>query len=251
MQLLFGSGSAFVGSNTAAQPEIQKLGVLQDITLDFDRTIKELSGTYQAPVAIAAGALKITGKAKLAQFSIVQWNNIFGGQTLNTGQVNQALDEPHSIPGTPYQVTVTNGTTMVDDLGVRYKTTGLPLVPVASAPAVGQYVRGVAGTGQYTFAAADTLANILMSYSYTTAGSGSNVLLPNPVQGVQPTFTLWFNTTFTVPGQSAQQLTYKLNNCIISKWSMPTKMADWNIMEIDFQAFADLSNNLLTVSAVE
>lgn len=73
--------------------------------------------------------------------------------------------ETQTVPAAPYTVTAsqTNGTWAQDD-GVTYAN-GTPLTPVASAPAVGQYIPPAAD-GVYTFAAADTAAQMLISYSY-------------------------------------------------------------------------------------
>src|SRR5271168_3099923 len=77
--------------------------------------------------------------------------------------------EPWTVPAaTPWQVTVLQQEGVWSrDNGVVYATSGASLVPVASAPTVGQYIPPPDATpGLYTFAAADTGAAILISYSF-------------------------------------------------------------------------------------
>lgn len=73
-------------------------------------------------------------------------------------------DEEQTIPATPYAITTDqiNGKWMQDD-GVTYAATGISLTAVNGTPATGQY--NAAG-GVYTFAAADTGLDVLISYSY-------------------------------------------------------------------------------------
>ena len=77
------------------------------------------------------------------------------------------LNEAQTIPATPYQITPTQpyGNWAQDD-GVTYAN-GTALTKVAMSPTAGQY--SVSSTGVYTFAAADTTAAVLISYSYTPA----------------------------------------------------------------------------------
>lgn len=82
------------------------------------------------------------------------------------------FDEQHTIPGSPYQVTVANTTSFIDD-GVFYVATGQQLTKVASSPTQGQYT--VTSGGLYTFAAADTGQVVEINYtstaSYTSGGT--------------------------------------------------------------------------------
>jgi CTP:molybdopterin cytidylyltransferase MocA len=112
---------------------------------------------------VARGKCKIAGKAKFAQIVGKHVNDLFFGQTMNTGQKLTALDEPQNVPGVAaYTITVTNSAQFVDDWGVRYSVTGLPLAKVSSAPVQGQYS---VSAGVYTFASADASAAVLISYA--------------------------------------------------------------------------------------
>src|SRR5947209_15758676 len=152
----FGSGTLWgypSGGNLAANPTPIKFGTLQDVNLEISGALKELYGQNQFAEAVARGKCKISGKAKFAQIVGKHVNDLFFGQTMSSGQKLTALDETQTVPGTsPYTVTVTNSAQFVDDWGVRYSATGLPLTKITSAPVQGQY--SVSG-GTYTFAVAD------------------------------------------------------------------------------------------------
>lgn len=251
-QYHFGSGTVIGKRTDVANTQPALLGVLQDITVDFDRTLKELIGQYQMPVAIAASALKITGKAKFGRFQATQFNNLFFGATQATGMTELALAEAATIPGSPFQVTVSNGATFVEDFGVFDATTGVQYTPVPSGPTTGQYIAGAVGVGQYTFAAADTTKAVVIYYSYTVSTAGtSKITLANQLMGQQPVFKVALKNKWTDPSGTVKDLVLVLNSCVSSKITMPFSNQDWSIPELDFSAFADASNNLGTLSLTE
>jgi hypothetical protein len=237
-QRSFGSGLLFA-TNTAANSTPIQFGTLQDVSLDISRTVKELYGQGQFPVAVGAAQQKITGKAKFAQVSGSLYNDLFFGGTSATGQTLLVYQEAGAIPATTtYTVTVSGSANFVDDEGVLYADTGLPFKKVASAPTQGQYS---VAAGVYTFAAADASKNVLISYTKTDATNGTTITTGNPLQGVQPTFSI-----IVVRQYNGQQEAFKLWSCIASKLSLPTKMADWGITELDFTAFADSAGRTIT-----
>lgn len=95
----------------------------------------------------------------------------------NTGPLNnQTVVQRVTVPGAPYQVTVTNGATLIANGGVVFDATSAALTAVAASPTAGQYVSGAAGVGTYTFAAANTGAVLDITYSYSlTASKGVNI----------------------------------------------------------------------------
>jgi hypothetical protein len=237
-QRSFGSGLLFATNTTAGSTPIQ-FGTLQDVSLDMSRTLKELYGQGQYPVAVGAAQMKITGKAKVGQVNGQLYNDLFFGGTSAVGQTLLVYNEAGSVPAvTTYTITVAGSATWVEDQGVLYSATGLPFKRVASAPTIGQYT---VAAGVYTFAAADASAAVLISYTKTDAANGKTITTGNPLQGVQPTFTMIVSRQY-----NGQQESFKLWSCIASKLSLPTKMADWGITELDFTAFADSAGRTIT-----
>ena len=238
----FGSG-CLIGTRTdIANGTPINFGLVQAVTIDETATIKELYGQNQRAVAIARGTIKTTGKATVAKISGIALASLFYGFVPAAGQLATSFGEAGSgaIPTTPFQLTVTNSATFVDDLGVIYAATGLPFTKVASAPTIGQYS---VAAGIYLFAAADTGKTVLFSYTYTIAALGQKFVVTNQLLGTTPTFSCQFYTTF-----QGQALSLKINNCTSSKLAMASKLEDFTIPEFDFSCFADAAGNIMTWS---
>lgn len=243
----FGSGTLWgypLGGNLAANPTPMKFGTLQDVALDISGSLKELYGQNQFAETVARGKYKITGKAKFAQIVGKHVNDLFFGQTLNTGQKLTALDEAQSVPASsPYTVTVTNAAQFTDDWGVRYSATGLPLTKVASSPVQGQYSAN--SSGVYTFAAADAGAAMLITYRYSSA-AGVQLNIRQQLMGFAPSFQILLNEQYA--GKQANLLLY---SCVAEKLSWQTKNEDFLIPEFDFEAFANSSGQVMDLYLAE
>lgn len=223
-----------------------QFGVLQEVSLDVSFDTKMLYGRNQFPVAVGRGKGKISGKSKFAQINGAILNSLFFGQTMTNGIYADVNDIVGAlIPTTPFTITPTvpSSGTWATDLGVR-NALGLPMTRVASAPTTGQYS---VAAGVYTFAAADTGQRVFISFQYTatsTAAKRSTVL--NVPMGYAPTFRCDLYEPF-----QGQSLTITLPNCISSKLQFATKLDDFNIPELDFEAFADAAGNVMTWATSE
>jgi hypothetical protein len=245
-QYAFGAGSFWGIANGSANPTPNRFGALQSASVDFTSTVKELYGSYQLPLAIGRGTMKIEGKAQAGQFQGRILSDLFFGISKTVGQTLVADNEAGAIPtSVAYTVTVANSTGFKTDLGVKYAATGLPFVCVASAPTVGQYT---VAAGVYTFAAADEGANVLISYTYTPASNtaGESVTMTNQLLGTAPNFKSVVSQTF-----NSERVTLTLNQCVATKYTFDTKLEDFNIPEFDFSAFVDASNTLGVISLGE
>ena len=248
MQLAFGSGALWGERTDVTGSGIgpRQFGVLQDITIDFDWTTKELYGQYQFPQAIARGQGKITGKAKFAQILGLLYSDIFFGALPATGQFAIAQSEAATVLATaPYSVTVANASAYNDDLGIAYAATGKRFNRVTTPATSGQYSVDFA-TGVYTFSSADAGAALLISYTYSLTTSGNKLMLTNQPTGTTPTFKATFYTTYAGNGTAL-----RLNACTAQKLSLPTKVDDWTIYDLDFTAFADAGGTIGYLSTVE
>lgn len=249
MQLAFGSGALWgertdLGLTSGIGP--RQFGILQDISIDFDWTAKELYGQYQFPVAIGRGQGKITGKAKFARILGLVYSDIFFGLTPSVGQFGVAEYEADTVPlSSPFQLVVANAGSYNDDLGVFYAQSSLAFNRVGTPAAAGQYAVNFA-TGVYTFSAADEGQAVLISYTYGVATSGTELKITNQLMGILPTFKATFYTTYQGKGTAL-----RLNACAASKLSLPTRLDDWTIEEMDFMAFADASGTIGYFSTVE
>ena len=240
----FGSGVLLGTRTDIANATPVNFGLVQEVQIDLQFTAKELYGQYQFPVAIARGQGKATGKAKMAQISGLAFNNLFFGGTLASGQLATSFGEAGTVPGSPaYTITVANSANWQEDYGVVYAATGLPLSKVASAPSGGQYS---VAAGVYTFNAADASKPVLISYTYTIAGTGQLLTFANPLMGTTPTFQAQLYTSF-----QGKPCNVKLFNCVSTKLAFATKLEDFVIPELDFDIFANTAGNVLQWSFAE
>jgi hypothetical protein len=241
MQYEFGSGNLF-GATGAT---VDKFGALQDVSIDISSSLKSLYGQNAYPLTVARGQAKISGKAKFANLNGAMLNNLFFGGSIAAGRTEYVNQEVGTIPGTPFQITVANGATFKEDLGVTYAATGIPLVRVPSAPATGQYSVTVA-TGIYLFATADTGLSVYIDYGYTVAASGKTLTVINTLTGVAPSFIASMPIKY-----NGKTMYLRLLACVSSKLTLATKIEDFLVPEFDFEAFADASGNVLTLSLTE
>jgi hypothetical protein len=243
MQLFFHTGTLY-GKSAAANATPQAFGTLQNVSIDLAWTTKELFGQNNFPVAVGQGTCKITGKATTAQIQARLFNDLFLNGTLSTGEVAVAVSEPGTIPGSvAYTVTVVNSATYVEDFEVKYASTGLPFIKVASAPAIGQYS---VAAGVFTFAAADANAPVLISYTYTVSASGQKVSLTQQLVGAAPVFSLVLGGGY---GQGAKIPGIKLYSCTGTKLSFATKQNDFVMPGFEFMAFANAAGNVMDWSS--
>jgi hypothetical protein len=236
-QFVFGSGVLICKrTDVASTPSL--LGTLQEVSVDFDRKIETLLGQYNFAVAAGGAEFKITGKSKSARFQAATINNIFLGQTLTSGSVAMATTEQQTVVSGGF--TITNSGTFAEDLGLFYQSGGVALGSVTSNPAAGQY--SYTSSGIYDVNSADNGKVIDAFYNYTLSG-GSTIGLANQLQGPLPIFELSMQETFNYYG-TTKTLLLKLNACVSSKLSMTFNNSKFAIPEFDFQAIADISNNI-------
>lgn len=239
----FGAGVAFAIPNVT-NPTPVPIGIIQEASVDFSFTTKQLFGQFQYPVAVGRGTAKVSGKLKFGEINSQIINTIFFGITPTAGQVQLASLEAGSIPTTPFQITVANAAQFESDRGVAFASTGQKLTRVASAPTTGQYSVNVA-TGVYTFASADNAASpaVLISYTYNlvTAGISLTGSLTNPQLGAAQQFSV---DLYTYDPTLNQQWGLRLLACQASKLAFMTKLEDFMVPEIDFEAYADATNTV-------
>jgi hypothetical protein len=241
VNIQFGTGVLFGlpnAGNLATNPTPYKFPVLQEASVEFKADLKKLFGTSQFPVAKARGKIDVSCKAKIAAFNPDFMNQMYFGQASAPGVTQMNVEEVHPIPATPFQVTVTNAVHFVTDYGVTFQATGVPLTKVPSAPTTGQYSVN-SGTGIYTFAAADTLLGVLISYSSTDATAGETITLKNQLMGFAPEFRAFLFSAFRT-----KRLGIELYSCTLGQLTIPTKQEDFWMADITFDASVDSSDTL-------
>lgn len=238
--LMFGSGVALAApqpssGNPAPNPTPMGLGVLQNIKLTLGADIKSLYGIDQWAVDTAIGKRSIKGSFEFAQISNLLMSQLFFGDASTAGTVDTTTypGESHTIPTTPYEVTVTNDVlTPLVDYGVTFAATGIGLKAVASDPTTGEYAVDLS-TGIYTFAAADTTLEVFINYSWTPASGGSTLTAATHPMGWGPLIAL--NLVFPYEGGG---LGFYLPNVRLGKIDIATKLEDYTMYTTDYEGFA-------------
>jgi hypothetical protein len=230
--VVWGTEQSDAYGNAIANPTPILFGVLQDIMIDFSGDTKDLYGQSQVAYTVAAGKMKITGKAKWAQVNMATIANLFFGQSYASGLLSDNFDTTGAvIPTTPFAITPTvpvAGTWSVD-LGVR-DIYGNQWTRVASAPAGLQYS---VAAGVYTFPAATAGQTVFISYQYTaTSTTAKTATFVAPPMGTKPVFRCDFSL-----GYQANATTMSLFQCVATKFSLSTKLDDFLTQELDFSAF--------------
>ena len=235
---IFGSG-ALIGTPGGSNPTPTNFGLVQEVTLDESTSLKTLFGQNRRAIAVGAGTIKTTGKAKMARISGLALGLLYYGITPVAGQLATSFGEAGTVPASSsYTITVANSSGFVADQGVIYAATGLPLKNVASLTAAGQYTYSA---GVYTFYSGDASAKVLISYNYTISASGQKILVGNPLLGAVTSFAanLYGLDPTTGLGYSLQ-----LYNCVTSKLSFATKLEDFVMPELDFECYVNAAGNL-------
>lgn len=223
-----------IAAGAIAQP--RRIGTLQEVSFSFKGTNKELTGEMQFAEAVGRSDVKISGKAKTGKFNADAFNDIFFNQQPVAGHKSVVYDEEGTIDEAGY--TVAAGADFVQDLGVAYKTSGIQLVRVASAPAVGQYSLNEA-TGAYAFNVGDEDKAVLVSYVKEVSGSGKTIPIVNMLAGEAPVFQGIFVNKF-----QGKQVYLKLNALVSENLDFGFKTGDFAMPDFGFMAQADANGNV-------
>lgn len=251
-----GSGNLYVrptAGNLAANPTPLQGFTVQDVSVDIAGDIKELRGQNQFPDDTATVDKKLTGKFGIGRKDLTMFNQIFSADTISTTGQSVVPNFAASIPATPFTVTITPPASGVFqfDLGVFFSATSIELIKVASAPVTGQYAVNE-GTGVYTFAAADTLLGVSISYSYTVTTQGATYQVNNQTIGYGPQIEVWIVDTYQSKTVSARQIynVIRIYAAKVNKITIGNKRGDYSIPEVDWAGFASSSGRVLDMYSV-
>ena len=215
---------------------------MQEVSIDFKGDLKKLYTQSQFPIATARGKLDVTGKAKIVNYDPDPINQLFWAQSIAAGIEVPVDRELQTIPNTATPaITVTNNTTWAHDNGVQFTngpSAGALLLKVTSSPATGQYATN-ATPGVYLFAAVDNTNQVAISYTYTNSTRGKTITLVNQLMGYAPVVAMDMWNTFR-----NKVLGIRLNACTLGSWSYPSKLEDFWVSDVSFDANTDSADAL-------
>ena len=231
----FGIGSiTAIPSGTNVTPS--DLAVVRGATVEFKTTDKPLKGNMMAPLDSATADLMVTGKIQAADFSADLISLVVPGTTTATGRAKMAV-ESSAIPGTPFQITVTQSANFLTNLGVIDLTTGKRMKVGATASGTGIYAYSA---GVYTFNTADSTHTVQIRYAYNDASTGTTVTSTNQAVGATSGYGLYL---FDPAGGTKEEGIY-IPSVKFPSLSLTLKSDDWTESGLDFTAYADASGKL-------
>lgn len=221
--------------------------LLQEVTIDFKADLKKLWTLSQFPISTARGKVEIMGKAKMVSFEPDVENQLYFAQTETIGMSIPVDQEQHTITNTAsnvFSVVVFNNAspTILQDNGV-YLNSGtyageLMLESPTNPPGAEMYYVNIT-SGTYYFNTADNGSNVLISYTYQNSTRGKTITLVNQIMGYAPQWRADFWGTFR-----NKYFGIRLNQVTMGTWSIPTKLEDYWVSDLTFDANADSTNNL-------
>jgi hypothetical protein len=154
-------------------------------------------------------------------------------------------DEAHAIPAsTSYDVTATHAADFGSNFGVFNVTDQVMMVEHETTPAANVYT--VTSGGVYTFAAANASDNICLIYSYTAAATGKTVTIENSIAKVSKLFRL---SCVTADTEATGGVLYAIFPTVaFGNLSWDTKDKAWTVTNVEFEACADVDEDICTIS---
>ena len=168
---------------SGANPDKVQLAVVKSWNFDLTQEEIELRGSGLDSLETLPVKRSVKGKLQLSDFSTNLIAAVTSGTTISAGSVIGTVQSA-TVPTTPFQITVTNSGTFVQDLGVIDLTTGKEMVEGATATGTGVYA---VSAGVYTFNTADSGHNVKISYRYTAAATGKTLEVAAADAGVAAT----------------------------------------------------------------
>ena len=243
-QSVFGVGFLFA-TPSGTNPTPTRFGRLQDVAVDFSYDAKMLYGSNQYALENARGKAKIDIKATIGVVDPALFNNIFFGLTTTSGETLNSVDESATTATTTF--TVVNAGTFSQDLGVYNTVTGLWMTRVASAPAAGQYAVNTS-TGVYTINSAQENQLLKVSYTYASSSTGTSLAFTNQLMGTGVIFSVQLVNKFKGSDGTTRSLFLNFPAVQCPKLSMPLKLDDFTLPQLDMMAQDNGSGSVFNYS---
>ncbi len=242
MELMFGIGALWGqrvdvnGLPIGIGPH--QFAILQDSSCDFDFEQKDLYSQLGFPLDAARGKGKVSVKSKVARIYTALYADLFFGETFAAGEVNVSQNELVTL-GAGGVYTVTHSSAFIADLGVFINAGGQNFLQLTTGT-ITNTEYGVSTAGVYTFNTSLAGTVLAISYVYTDSG-GFEFTIHNNLMGFTPTFqaTLYHNNPTL---RSTGQMTLRLNTCISSRLTFPTRVGEYTMPDFDFMAIGDGAN---------
>ena len=228
--LFFHSAEVYLKPSTA-NPTPRRIGVLQDISIEIKRDIKELFGENKFAEDAASGNESISGKYKSGEMDPSWITEAFLDADRTTGMLLFARAELHTV--TAGTTTVTHAVDFSEDYGVINPLTNQAYRRVATTPAAGEYSVNES-TGVYTFNASENATSVGHTYLYEVT-TGETYTVNNSAAGdsVYCSIFLYKNSRAGTP------FGLRLANATFESASFGFKLNEYTMPEGSFKGFAN------------
>ncbi len=243
-QSVFGVGFLFA-TPAGSNPTPTRFGRLQDVSVDFSYDSKLLYGSNQYPLEQARGKAKIELKATVGVVDPALFNSVYFGLAVASGETLNSVDESQTPSAGSF--TVANGATFSQDLGVYNTVTGLWMRRVAATPGPGQYAVNTM-TGVYTTNTAQNGQLVRASYTYASPSSGSSLSFSNQLMGASVIFSVQLVNKFKGSDGVVRSLFLNFPAVVCPKLTMPLKLDDFTLPQLDMSAQDDGAGNVFNYS---
>lgn len=230
--IVFGSGKLLLKHPTTSQ--VFQVGVLTDVSLNFEGSSKSLYGNKQFPVATVMTSKKVTGKATFAEIDGKLISAVMSG-TVTTGRniIAEAVSTGASLVVSP------TGSGMVADYGC-IDANGNPMILTASAPSVGSYSVNT-GSATYTFNASQP-AGVTATYAYGVS-TGNTLAVGNQDMGTQTNFSMFLQEK----GADGETFGVELFSVIVPNLNFAFKNEDFGTQDLAFEAQANSTGQVAKI----
>ena len=227
---------------SGATPTGIPIAAVRDASQEDSSDKSPFWGEKKYAIDVGEGKAECSLKIKSADFHDDMIGLVISGSTSAAGSVLPAVSEPATIPASPFQVTVAQSATFVEDAIVYNFNLGKRLTRVASAPTTGQYS---VAAGVYTFAAADTTHKVEITYSYSSASVGKTRTMNNAAMGPSTGFKVRLYNLFRLPTGTVVPKGREFPNVHFKKLSVSYKGMEWSEQDLEGFAIQDLGSPLV------
>lgn len=248
MQVNFGAGTCLGKRTDVANQQNAFFGITQEWSLDIDQKLVTLIGQNKDPVDVAPSERTTTGKLKFARVQANTFGNFAMG-VIPTPNAGFDIIGPETNTPTTTTFAVASASTLTEDLGLFYHSSGIALSPVTAAPSVGQYIAPAPATGIYTIAAGDENKPLDAYYMVSTTNL-FEVDINSALMGTGPTVELDISVPYSVQGVP-KKLNFQIYAVRMGKLSLNFKNTGYFIPEFDFTCFTNPSGALMRWASTE
>lgn len=237
--LYFHSAEVYIKPSVGV-PTPRRIGIIQDVSIEIKRDLKELFGENKYAEDVASGNETISGKYKSGELDPSWMMESFMSASRTTGILVLVKAEESVV--TAASVTVAGGADFSEDYGVVELSTNKVWRRVASAPSAGEYSVNET-TGQYTFNATDNTKRLAFTYLKKQTTSGETYTVNNTLAGD----SVFVSLLLYKSSRTQKSFGLRLANASFESASFGFKLNEYAMPEGAFKGFAGSNGKVFEI----